>query len=585
MTPKEHVMVRWVGGVLKGTFQGQWLLAAFAFSLVLSARAEEPRYFAIRHARIVPVSGPEIKSGTVVIAKGLIAAVGEDVSIPPEAWVIEGKGLTVYPGFINALSDLGLGPAPGPAAPPLPGGGGVPTRGQAQPPQPVSHGPQDRPASTPWVNAADELKPDDKRIETWRNAGFTSTLAAPTTGIFPGQGAVVNLAGERAGEMVVAAPSAVLITLQPLRGFGNFPDSLMGVIAYVRQVFLDANWYNQSEAIYRAHPVGLERPSYDRTEIVVNDALASGRLVLLPGNTAQEMHRALMLAERLGAHAVIYGGQQGYENAKELVAAKVPVLVNLKWPEKEKDADPEAEEPLRVLRFRDRAPSSPAALQKAGVKFAFYFEGSGAPKDALKSAKKAIDAGLAADAALRALTLNAAEILGVGDRLGSIQPGKIANLVVTDGDIFNEKTKVKMTFVDGRRYEVREPGRPAAPPTVSLTGKWKISLTGPQGPEEATADLSMAPDGTLSGPLTGVSGAMLGSMGTVSIRDGWVSGNQFSFTLSLTLEGNPTDVIFSGTLEGEQMKGTASGGGMSVDFTGSRPSSTAPAVNTHQEVE
>jgi hypothetical protein len=297
------------------------------------------------------------------------------------------------------------------------------------------------------------------------------------------------------------------------------------------------------------------------------------------------MHRALILAERLGARAVIYGGQQGYENADELAAAKVPVLVNLKWPEKEKDADPEAEEPLRVLRFRDRAPSSPAALQKAGVKFAFYFEGIGAPKDALKNAKKAIDAGLAADAALRAFTLNAAEILGVGDRLGSIQPGKIANLVVTDGDILNEKTKVKMAFVDGRRYEVREPGRPTAPPTVSLTGKWKISLTGPQGPEEATADLSMAPDGTLSGSLTGVSGAMLGSMGTVSIRDGWVSGNQFSFTLSLSLEGNPTDVVFSGTLEGEQMKGTASGGGMSVDFTGSRPSSAATAANTYQEVE
>ena len=273
-------MVRRVGRVLKATFRSKWVLAVLALVPLcgIGARAEEPRYFAIRHARIVPVSGPEIKSGTVVIAKGLIVAVGENVSIPPEAWVIEGKGLAVYPGFINALSDLGLGP-PAPAAPGPAGGGGGPARGQPQQPQPVAHGPQDRPASTPWTNAADELKPDDKRIETWRNAGFTSTLAAPMTGIFPGQGAVVNLAGERPGEMVVAAPSALLITLQPLRGFGNFPDSLMGVISYVRQVFLDANWYNQSESIYRAHPVGLERPAYDRTEIVVNDALASGRPV------------------------------------------------------------------------------------------------------------------------------------------------------------------------------------------------------------------------------------------------------------------------------------------------------------------
>ena len=566
--------------VLRAT--GKWVLVAFALGMALRAGAEEPRYFAIRHARIVPVSGPEIKNGTVVIAKGLIVAVGENVSIPPEAWVIEGKGLRVYPGFINALSDLGLGP-PAPAGPG--GGGGGAGRGQPQPAQQVSRGPEDRPASTPWIDAADELKVDDKRIETWRDGGFTTTLAAPMTGIFPGQGAVINLAGERQSEMVVSAPSALLITLQPARGFANFPDSLMGVIAYVRQVFLDANWYNQAEPVYRSHPQNLERPAYDRTEIAVNDTLVSGRPVLVPGNTAQEMHRALMIADRLGAHTIIYGGQQAYQDADELAAAKVPVLVNLKWPEKERDADPEAEEPLRVLRLRDRAPSAPAALEKAGVKFAFYLEGTGLPKDALKNAKKAIDAGLPADAALRAFTLNAAEILGVGDRMGSIEPGKIANLVVTDGDAFNEKTKVKMTFVDGRRYEVHEPGRPTAPPAVKLGGKWKISLTSPQGPEEATVDLSMATDGKLSGSLTGISGPTLGSAGTVSISEGWVSGSQFSFTLSLTLEGSPAEVTFSGTLEGEQMKGTASGGGMSVDFTGTRAGGTAPGGSAGQEVE
>jgi imidazolonepropionase-like amidohydrolase len=563
-------------------FSRALLMAALALYAAGAARGEEPRYFAIRNAHIVPVSGPEIKSGTVVIAKGLIVAVGEKVTIPPEAWVIEGRGLTVYPGFVDALSDLGLGGG-APAGPGGGGAGGGPGRGQMQA-QPVSQGPQDRPATTPWVDAADELKPDDKRLETWRNAGFTSALATPMTGIFAGQGAVVNLAGDRAGEMVVAAPVALLVTLQPPRGFGGFPDSLMGVLSYVRQVYLDANWYHQAEAVYNAHPQGLERPAYDRTEIVIDEALHAARPVLLPANTAQEVHRALVLADRIGARAVIYGGQQGYAAADELAAAKVPVLVNLKWPEKEKDSDPEAEEVLRELRFRDRAPSSPAALQKAGVKFAFYLEGTGSPKDALKNAKKAIDAGLAKDAALRAFTLSAAEILGVGDRLGSIQAGKIANLVVADGDLFNEKTKVKMTFVDGRRYEVHEPGRPTEPPTIKLTGKWKLTVNAPQGAQEATADLTMAPDGTLNGSVTGASGEIMGSMGTVSISDGWVSGNKFSFTISLAIEGSPVDVIFSGTLEGDQMKGTASGGGISVDFTGVHPSGTSTGA-ADQEVE
>jgi imidazolonepropionase-like amidohydrolase len=578
MVSFETTMIR--GGIAR--FSRALLMVALAVYAAGAARAEEPRYFAIRNAHIVPVSGPEIKSGTVVIAKGLIVAVGEKVTVPPEAWVIEGRGLTVYPGFIDALSDLGLGAA-APAGPGGGGGGGGPVRVQA-PAQPVSQGPQDRPATTPWVNTADELKPDDKRLETWRNAGFTSALAAPLTGIFAGQGALVNLAGDRAGEMVVAAPAALLVTLRPVQGFGSFPDSLMGVLSYVRQVYLDANWYQQAEAVYTAHPQGLERPAYDRTQIVIDEVLRAGRPVLLPANTAQEVHRALVLADRIGAHAVIYGGQQGYAAAAELAAAKVPVLVNLKWPEKEKDSDPEAEEPLRELRFRDRAPSSPAALQKTGVKFAFYLEGTGSPKDALKNAKKAIDAGLAADAALRAFTLNAAEILGVGDRLGSIEPGKIANLVVADGDLFNEKTKVKMTFVDGRRYEVHEPSRPSEPPTIKLAGKWKLTVNAPQGVQEATADLTMAPDGTLNGSVTGVSGEIMSSMGTVSISDGWVSGSKFSFTVSLTVEGSPIDVTFSGTLEGDQMKGTASGGGISVDFTGVHPSGTG-SVAGDREVE
>ena len=172
---------------------------------------------------------------------------------------------------------------------------------------------------------------------------------------------------------------------------------------------------------------------------------------------------------------------------------------------------------------------------------------------------------------MRAFTANAAEILGVADRLGSIEPGKIANLVVADGDLFNEKTKVKMTFIDGRRYEVHEPTRPAEPPTVKLTGKWKITVSGPEGVQEATADLTMADNGDLSGTVTGQSGTMMGSMGTVSIAIGWVSSNRFSFTFALSIGGQPTDFTFSGSVEGNDMKGSASAAGTSFDFTGTRP--------------
>ncbi len=425
------------------------------------AAADDPPYFAIKGARIVPVSGPPIEDGTVVIAKGLIAAVGKDVPIPPEAWVIDGKGLTVYPGLIDALSDVGL-PSAAPAQPAGGGRGAQPTPPAAQQQQqPPSRGPEDRPQTTPWLVGADELKPDDKRIEQWRNAGFTTALVAPTRGFFPGQGAVMNLAGERASEMVVKAPATLNVSLQGGGGFGGgFPNSLMGILAYVHQVFIDAAWYDEASAAYEKNPKGAARIPYDRTARVVGHAVRDREPVFVSANSANQIYRALRMAPQWNPRFVLYGVQEGYAVADAIAATKLPVLVNLRWPERSRDADPEQEDSLRVLRFRDRAPSTPAALAKASVPFAFYAEGIANPKDIVKNAAKAIAAGLSADAALRAFTLSAAEILGVADRLGSIEPGKIANLVITDGDIFNEKTKVKIVFVDGRRFEVREEERP-----------------------------------------------------------------------------------------------------------------------------
>src|SRR5580700_10356045 len=199
-------------------------------SWACTARGEggEPRYFAIKNARIVPVSGAVIENGTVVIAKGLIAAVGTSVTIPPEAWVIEGTGLTVYPGLIDAGTNLGLPPEEGAEQAAATSGGRG--RRRAAPPGPIAAGPEDRPGTSPWRVAADELKIDDKRIESWRNAGFTTALTVPDGGIFPGQAWLIDLAGERPGEMVVKPLAAVVLSFKS-GGFFGFPSSLMGTIA------------------------------------------------------------------------------------------------------------------------------------------------------------------------------------------------------------------------------------------------------------------------------------------------------------------------------------------------------------------
>jgi hypothetical protein len=546
------------------------LFAGTIFAAAPHSRAQggEPRYFAIKNATVVPVSGPRMENATVIIARGVIAAVAKDAPVPEEAWVIDGSGLTIYPGLIDSFNDVGLL-----AAPTTPGR----AAGGDAAPRPISRGPEDRPSATPWRDAADEANLADKRIETWRNGGFTTVVSAPKAGIFPGQAAILDLAGERNGDMVVKSPVAIPVSLQPLSGFANFPGSLMGSLAYVRQVWLDTDWSAKAEAAYEKSPRGVARPRYDRVNSALADALEDHALVLIPANNSIELVRALDLPERWHVTGVIYGGQQSYAVAAEIAARKLPVLIDLKWPEAEKDADPDDVPTLRTLRFRDRAPSSPAELNKAGAKFAFYSGGIATTKDILKAVKKSIDAGLPADAALRALTLSPAEIFGVADRLGSIEKGKIANLVVTDGDLFNEKTKLKWVFVDGQRFTVREPEKPKDPPKGDMTGKWKLNFTTPEGAEESTLDATMAADGSLTGTVTG-------KRGTSSIINGYLSVNKFSFTINLPIEGSPSDVKFTGTFDGTNLKGVISvpSVGVDIDFTGVKPNSESSAATQEQ---
>ncbi len=417
-----------------------------AFTLLIAALAgaqqpEPPRVYAIEGARIAPVSGPVLERGTVVLRDGLIEAVGASVAIPPDAWKIDGEGLTVYPGFIDARSALGV-PAPRSAS------GGV-----------VSNGPRDRPATTPWALAADLFEASDETLEKWRAGGFSSIAATPQQGIFPGRVSVLNLGRGRLDERVVRAAGALAIRIPAQNeAYSGYPGSLLGRIAYIRQIFLDAHTQRQALALYAADPVGLERPAYDRALTPLIELLDSAEPALYPANTAIEIRRALDLSrEEQAPKMVVHGAQQAYAEgvAEELAAHKISALVDVSWPRAPADPDPEAEPSLRTLRFRKQAPTSPAALAQAGAEFAFFASKANGPDDTLTGVRKAVESGLSAEQALRALTLSAAEIHGVADRLGSIEPGKIANLVVFEKNPFEEKAQPKLVFIDGRRYEIR----------------------------------------------------------------------------------------------------------------------------------
>ncbi len=413
------------------------------------AFAQKHAAVAIKDAHVVTVSGEDLPKATVVMRDGLISDVGTAVSLPGDAWVIDGNGLTVYPGFIDALSSWGI-PAPGGAANRgATGAAAAATPVAAAPAEPKARGPEDRPQTFSYDRAADEVSPSDSRLETARAVGFTSAATYPTKGIFHGLGAMVDLAGERGRDMVIAQPIGQEISFrQGAFGRTGFPGSLMGNISYVRQLFLDLDQYQQAKQIYASNPAGNHRPEYDHAL----EGLAESPRLLLPAAEVQQIDRMLKFAPELKKPFLLYGLHEAYERIDLLKQANVPLLVSLKWPEKAKDGDPAEVPTFRELTMRDKAPAVPALLAKAGVRFAFYSDGIESAADLKKALKKAVDAGLSRADAIRALTLSPAEIYGVADRMGSIDKGKIANVVVMKGDAFEEKTTVEYVFVDGQEF-------------------------------------------------------------------------------------------------------------------------------------
>ncbi len=236
-------------------------LAVTAAALALAASGPPagdvgPTY-AIRNCRIVPVTGPPVEKGVILIRDGLIEALGaaDKVKIPGDAEIVEAEGLIAYPGLISALSNLFIEqPAPARTGAPAAETEIPSLAGQAAPAE-------DRFPPGPGLLVLDQLKPKRASVESFHKAGFTTVLVAPTRGIFEGQSVLLNLNGEPIGPMVLRNGAALHINFTTERG--GYPSSLMGTIAYIRQSFIDADYYAARQAQYAKSPAGLKRPEYD----------------------------------------------------------------------------------------------------------------------------------------------------------------------------------------------------------------------------------------------------------------------------------------------------------------------------------
>jgi imidazolonepropionase-like amidohydrolase len=421
------------------TFAWRAMALAVASVTLVSAQQEAPYTYAITGARIVPVSGATIDNGTLVFSGGVISAVGSNVTVPAGAITIAGKGLTVYPGLIDMGSAAGLD---------------TPAIARADNPQTTEDLERVKRDTLlrPHVRAADHMNPSAAALSKSADAGLTAILATPASDGIRGQSALVltslgadlpqigALADDRRGALVVRTPVALHVGIADRPAGGDaYPNSLMGIIAFNRQAFLDAQWYQQAKN--RPHSPALD---------AMQPALAGRLPVAFRASTSRDVLRALDMARAFKLDPIITAARQVDDVTTELKAANARVIYSLNFPARRPSLAPDADEALSVLRDRANAPKGPAALDKAGVLFAFESAGLPDPKDFLKNAQKVVASGLSKDAALKALTLAAATLAGAGDRLGSLDRGKIANVIVTEGDLFDEKTAITHVFVNGR---------------------------------------------------------------------------------------------------------------------------------------
>ena len=473
-----------------------------------------PAAYAIQGAKVIAAPGKVFDPGTIVVRRGVIEAIGpaKEIAIPYDAESIEGKGLVVYPGFIDLYTTVGQR-----------GGVERSTTGRGRPVDvaeaPLASTPADnRRGLTPEFEVAGQLELTEALAEPRRRLGFTDLVSAPAGAIATGQSALVSLSGLPRREAILAAPVALHVNLAPpfepgaapgrpdanpptpgpgptpgrRRAFepagpveNPYPRALMGAIAHLRQAMLDADHLQKLHTSFEAE--GGVQPPYDPALKTLQAARARKLAVWWEANSRDEIHRALDLAEEFGTSAVIVGGREAAEVVERLKAAKVPVVLRLNVPEEprvpsepeyRKKAAAERDEPLRVLAHRkakwQEHLATASVLAKAGIPFAFATDGIDRLDSVPANLRQVLAAGLKADDALAALTQHAATIAGVGRRLGTLEAGKLGHVIALTAPFSDEKAKVRYVLIDGLKFEIKPEDRERA--------RGKSRAVGSEGP-------------------------------------------------------------------------------------------------------
>lgn len=584
------------------------LLLAFLFSVYLAApaRAQDTeiptvtRTFAIENARVVQAPGQVLDRATVIVRDGLITDIGTDVSIPFDAERIAGDSLTVYAGFIDGLSHAGID---------MPNESdddedpGADEEGGDTDPSYARSGIQ------PDRSARTFLDPSASSVEDLRELGFTTAHIVPKGRMLPGTGAIVQLAGTDADAMVLMPDKAMFAQYKGARGsYPNsvYPSTEMAVIAAMRDLYRETARRVDLEEAYADDKRGRQRPPTDAVHDALKPVVAGNMPMVVYTETPLDIHRTLTLQSELGFQPILAGLSGAFDAVDALQSAAAPLLLTLDLPEPPDDEEDEItaadsaltdtaravtpEEPgsffardYRTRSFADiegetrnlkarqaieqeKYYSTAATLHNAGLSFGFASKGAKTGK-IRENLRTMIENGLPEDVALAALTTNAAQVLGISDQLGTVEEGKIANLVLTTGPYFEEDSDVRYVFVDGQKFEYEAGGSTGeiTGEVAAITGTWAYDIESPQGQLSGTIEIEGS-EGDVSGRMSSPVDEK-----TYILDDISFDGESLSFAVDTGEAGVATVSV---DISGDSFEGNVSVGGQgSFPITGNRTSS------------
>ncbi|MGN6545445.1 MAG: amidohydrolase family protein [Aureliella sp.] len=429
-------------------------------------QSRPPRTTLLRGGHIVASSAREIEQADLLIRDGKIAQVAPHIDAPADAEVIDCEGKYLYPAFIDPLVEQN-----------------VPTDHQ-----PDSHW-NGRIQSHRRVYEA--IAGDDKVTDQYRRAGFGAILLAPNSGIFKGTSAVITTAKLPVAQTALR-PNAFqhLALVLPRSERSGYPNSPMGVVALARQTLSDARWYQQAQQAFRADPT-LPAPEANAALEALAPLVRGEQTAIIDSGNELYALRADRLAREFSLRAIIRGSGREYRRVDAIAGTERTYIVPVNFPKPPEVGSIEAaaDVTLQSLMHWHLAPENPARLESAGVDFVLTASGLSSPGEMWKQVRTAIKRGLDEDAALDALTLRTAKLLEIDHLVGSLERGKLANVLVTTGPLWHEKTKIDETWVQGERYCWHQRA------SFDPSGRWQVKLTGgDQMPAELELQLDAMTD-------------------------------------------------------------------------------------------